>query len=474
MMVSARLTPEAKAALIRQHLDDGVPLTRLAASAGLPARTLRRWAASYRTDPTASALQRQERSDLGRRRLPEDLVAAIEALALRRPPPTTAYVHRIGDLARDRDLPAPNYSTVRSVVAAIDPGLRTLAHDGDAAYRNQFELIHRCTARPNEQWQADHTLLDLQILDVKQQPARPWLTIVLDDYSAQLVADAAASSALQVAHATAVEGYLPVPAPPWCGPAAASRGWSSRRAWTGLRWQTWPGRWCTSRAALCCLTRPIPARCPSAPWLKPEAWVQVAVGGPLGALDRDSTLAAHRHDRGSALTTWAWAQLAEGSYGLPGPAVVTSPWVLEARAPRPQRRGFTRVRRPEQWGRVRTARNMAADCGDPSEVLVISAEHPADVDAAGLRNSTPGAAAAGGTHWVMGGVFHELHPPAFRDQVHQAGRLLLLTGDLQAYWSGVRTGATTSFAELFPHGAWAAWVPLLLHLYPDGVGTRPV
>jgi len=97
-------------------------------------------------------------------------------------------------------------------VAAIDPGLRTLAHDGDAAYRNQFELVHRCTAaRPNEQCQADHTLLDLQILDVNQQPARPCLTIVLDDYSAQLVADAAASSALQVARATAVEGYLPVP-----------------------------------------------------------------------------------------------------------------------------------------------------------------------------------------------------------------------------------------------------------------------
>jgi len=35
MMVSVRLTPEAKAALIRQHLDDGVPLTRLAAAAGL-------------------------------------------------------------------------------------------------------------------------------------------------------------------------------------------------------------------------------------------------------------------------------------------------------------------------------------------------------------------------------------------------------------------------------------------------------
>ncbi len=89
---------------------------------------------------------------------------------------------RVSDLARDRDLPAPSYSTVRSVVAAIDPGLR--AHDGDAAYRDQFELVHRGSAtRPNEQWQADHTLLDLQVLDVRQQPARPWLTVVLDDHS---------------------------------------------------------------------------------------------------------------------------------------------------------------------------------------------------------------------------------------------------------------------------------------------------
>jgi len=62
-------------------------------------------------------------------------------------------VHRrVADLACARDLPAPSYSTVRSVVAAIDPGLRTLAHQGDAAYRDKFELVHRRTAaRPNEQ-----------------------------------------------------------------------------------------------------------------------------------------------------------------------------------------------------------------------------------------------------------------------------------------------------------------------------------
>ena len=108
----AQLSSEAKAALVRQHLDDGVPLTRLAAAAGLPVHTVRRWAAVYRTDPTTAKLQRQPRSDVGRRRLPEDLIQAIEGIALRRPPPTTTYVHRrVADLARDRGVPAPSYIT---------------------------------------------------------------------------------------------------------------------------------------------------------------------------------------------------------------------------------------------------------------------------------------------------------------------------------------------------------------------------
>jgi putative transposase len=32
-------------------------------------------------------------------------------------------------------------------------------------------------------WQADHTLLDMRVLDERGRPARPWLTIILDDFS---------------------------------------------------------------------------------------------------------------------------------------------------------------------------------------------------------------------------------------------------------------------------------------------------
>jgi putative transposase len=62
--------------------------------------------------------------------------------------------------------------------------MMTLAHDGAAAFRDRFEMIHRHQANaPNAVWQADHTLLDLLILDQAGTPARPWLTTVIDDHS---------------------------------------------------------------------------------------------------------------------------------------------------------------------------------------------------------------------------------------------------------------------------------------------------
>ena len=176
----ARLSDRQKAELVRQH-QDGVPWTRIAEHSGVAVRTLQRWAARMEM----GQLSRAPRSDKGSTRINAELVKAIEALAVRRPAPTIAYIHRrVGDIARGRGLSAPGYTTVRDIVHGLDPGLTALADGGDAAYRDKCELVYRRTASaPNEQWQMDHTLLDVMILDDRQQPVRPWLTIVLDDYS---------------------------------------------------------------------------------------------------------------------------------------------------------------------------------------------------------------------------------------------------------------------------------------------------
>ncbi|WP_136612139.1 Mu transposase C-terminal domain-containing protein [Sinomonas albida] len=176
----AGLSDREKAELVHRHRD-GVPWVRLAEDAGVTVRTLQRWAGRAE----GGGLARPSRGDKGTKRTPSELVEAVEALALGRPAPTAAYIHRrVGDIARSRGLSAPGYTTVRDIIKGIDPGLRTLAAEGGAAYRDRFELVFRRTAAaPNEQWQMDHTLLDVVILDEQQQAVRPWLTVALDDYS---------------------------------------------------------------------------------------------------------------------------------------------------------------------------------------------------------------------------------------------------------------------------------------------------
>ncbi len=175
----------------------------------------------------------------------------------------------------------------------------------------------------------------------------------------------------------------------------------------------------------------------------------------------------------TVVTTYEWAELATGTLALPGPAVVTSPWVLELRAENPADLGFRLVLHPGQWPQVRAARGMVADFRKPGELLVVHAERTWEIDADALLDRRPDAQRAGGVHWCIGSIFRGPDVQAFHEQVHREGRLLLLTGDLTTYWSTTRDGPAAGFAGLFPTGTWAAWVPLCTHLYADGVGTHP-
>jgi putative transposase len=70
------------------------------------------------------------------------------------------------------------------MVRQLRPAMGTLAQDGPAAFRDRYELIYRHRAEgPNALWQADHTRLALLVLDATGKAVRPWLTIIMDDYS---------------------------------------------------------------------------------------------------------------------------------------------------------------------------------------------------------------------------------------------------------------------------------------------------
>ena len=170
--------------VLRQHLEDGVSLTQLSREQRIPRRTLHRWLEAYRLRGLAG-LVRKSRDDRGRRVLPTTLQHLIEGFALRRPPMSRAAVCReTSAVARAHGWREPSYATVYDVIRQLPTGLVTLAHDGPKVYADRFELLYRREAsRPNEMWQADHTALDVWVLDEHNRRARPWFTVILDDYS---------------------------------------------------------------------------------------------------------------------------------------------------------------------------------------------------------------------------------------------------------------------------------------------------
>lgn len=170
---------------MRPALEDGVPLAQLARERGLQLRRLQRWVRAYRQEGL-DGLALHTRADRGqRRRVSVELQHAIEGLALRRPPLSRAAVHReTVAIARAKGWPEPSYATVYSIIRALPTAMVALAHDGPKVYADRFELLYRREAdRPNQMWQADHTPLDIWVLDETGRPARPWLTVILDDYS---------------------------------------------------------------------------------------------------------------------------------------------------------------------------------------------------------------------------------------------------------------------------------------------------
>ena len=171
--------------LLQPHLELNEPLTLVARAAGIPYRTAHRLVTAYRRFGLA-ALARKNRRDRGRRRaVSVKLKEAIEGLALQKPPlPIAALYRQVSRASKELGEKVPSYGTVFNIVRGLPADLVTLAHDGTKAYSDTFELVHRREASgPNAIWQADHTPLDILLVRPDGEAAKPWLSVVIDDYS---------------------------------------------------------------------------------------------------------------------------------------------------------------------------------------------------------------------------------------------------------------------------------------------------
>jgi putative transposase len=180
-----RATAMARFHLLQPFLEHHVALTDLVRQHQRPLRTLRRWVQRYRTAGLAGLVRTPRRNRGTRRRLPSMLHQCVEGLALQRPPLTIAAIHRqVAAFAQQHGLRPPSYGLVYTLVHQLPAALTTLAHQGSKAYMQRFDLLYRREAEaPNALWQADHSQLDLLVVRDGQPPAKPWLTVIQDDYS---------------------------------------------------------------------------------------------------------------------------------------------------------------------------------------------------------------------------------------------------------------------------------------------------
>ena len=171
--------------ILRPALEEGVPVSRIAKAKGIPQRTLKRWIKNYR-EGGLDALARNPRSDRGSHRgVSPETRLLIEGLALQKPRPTAAHVYRqVASVTEQKGWKVPSYEVVARIIRNLDPALVSLAHEGSKRYKEAYDLIYRReSTMPNEIWQADHSVLDIYLVGDDGKPARPWLTIVMDDYS---------------------------------------------------------------------------------------------------------------------------------------------------------------------------------------------------------------------------------------------------------------------------------------------------
>jgi putative transposase len=185
MSEAARDLAMARFRLIQPYLEHKRSLHWVAADAKICFRTAQRWVSQYHKLGLV-ALARKSREDRGDRRVVSPKIkAAIEGLALERPPlPIRSICRQIRQFAEATGERSPRYGTVYDLVREVPGGLLTLAHRGSKAYSEGFDLVHRREApRANAIWQADHAQLSILLLRENGQAARPWLTIAIDDYS---------------------------------------------------------------------------------------------------------------------------------------------------------------------------------------------------------------------------------------------------------------------------------------------------
>lgn len=171
--------------LIEPYINNIEKLSEISNKSSVPLRSLYRWVEQYNKSGLIGLI-RIPRSDEGVVHINTDIKNLIEQLRIKNKKMSIATIHR--KVINEFEEENISYYQVHKIINNMDTSLLSLAHRGSKNYDETYDLVHiREASRANEIWQADHTLLDIEILDEKNIVNRPWLTIILDDFSRSVV-----------------------------------------------------------------------------------------------------------------------------------------------------------------------------------------------------------------------------------------------------------------------------------------------
>ena len=171
--------------IIEPYINNEQTLALVSKHESISVRTLGLWIKKYREQGLVG-LARQSRCDKGLPRQYESLIQkTIEGIYLKKPMLSAASIHKlVVEHCHKNNLKAPSYRSGCRIIYNVPDDLAILGREGSKAYRQQYDLLHiRAAEQPNELWQADHVLIDIEVLNDKNKPQKPWLTVVIDDCS---------------------------------------------------------------------------------------------------------------------------------------------------------------------------------------------------------------------------------------------------------------------------------------------------
>ena len=132
-------------------------------SAKVPNRTLYNWISRYQNDGLAGLIDKT-RKDKNRIKIDEGTIKFVQNEYFSNRGISIASIHRkTKQWCNNNTLSEPSYYQVYNIIKRIPENLKAYSNMNSKNYAEKYDGIYtRECERPNEIWQADHTMLDIE------------------------------------------------------------------------------------------------------------------------------------------------------------------------------------------------------------------------------------------------------------------------------------------------------------------------